>query len=172
MGPYRKYQGKEIAPDYFSRLNKVAIDEYIEGASHVRYYYWLKAELEIFNGSNSNLPLQPGPSMLPTTFEGIFSNPELIEQCLQLLRATDPPTISDEKRFIGRSKGVLVVWLNVLESKSMFNYSFINDKERAKLLNANIQDLNISSELFRAQNVTAKRSHESYFKAEIAAIKQ
>lgn len=41
-----KYSENAPPSDYFARLNKVAIEEYIEGAANCWFYYWLVRELK------------------------------------------------------------------------------------------------------------------------------
>ncbi len=109
-------------------------------------------------------------TFIPKRFDELFRSPELINDCLKLLKEMDQPAINDENGFI-ENKGVLIVWLNTLEVKNMFNYSFKNDKERAETLKINFKGLNISASLFRQKNKRPKEMYKSHFESEISALK-
>jgi len=125
----------------------------------------------------SNVKLKPEltskemPSQKTVLFDNLFINPKLIEECLELLRDNEKPSIDNDNKYIGKCKGVLVIWFNVLERKSMFNISFSNDIKRANCLNTNFKNLNISEALFRSGNTKAKKNYQKLFETEIASIK-
>lgn len=104
------------------------------------------------------------------SFKDLFECPDKIDSCLALLKEIEKPAISDENRYIGRNKGILVVWFSVLETRGMFKNGFQNDTERAIVLNYNIKDLNVSASLFSADNVRAAE-YKEHFQHDISAIK-
>jgi hypothetical protein len=112
-----------------------------------------------------------GTEFIPKPFYELFIKPSLVNDCLNLLREIEKPCINDENEFIGRSKGIFIVWFIALQDKKMFSYNFSNDKERAETLNHNFPSLNISESLFRQPNRRATDNYKTYFGNEIAAIK-
>lgn len=106
----------------------------------------------------------------PKAFAEIMHLPELLNDCLQLLRETDKPCINEKNRFI-RNKGAFVVWFNTMEAKGMFNCRFSKDVTRAATLNHNFTDLNISESIFRQPNKRAKDNFQRDFEHSISALK-
>ncbi len=140
-------------------------------------------ELEIEKQKNQNiiknsLPNQTetktdkikAPVFKPKLFKDLLNKPELIDKCLNLLRETDKPCISDEDKYL-RNKGVFVIWFIALQDKKMFNQIFTNDFERAETLNFNFEGLRISESLFRQKNKRATENYKKHFELEISAIK-
>lgn len=106
----------------------------------------------------------------PSMFRELFINPEIVNDCITLLKETDKPCINDLNEFV-RNKGAFIVWFNALEQKKIFNCSFANDTERAKTLNHNFKNLNVSISLFRQENKRATEKYKKHFENEITAIK-
>lgn len=111
------------------------------------------------------------PVFEPKLFKDLFNKPEIIDKCLSLLRETEPPCINEDNQFIGKNKGIFIVWFIALQHKKVFNFTFTNDVERAATLKYNFEGLNISESLFRQPNKRAKEIYQNYFNNEIAAIK-
>lgn len=107
---------------------------------------------------------------IPKRFDKLFFNPELIKDCLELLRYTEKPCINSANEYL-RNKGVFVVWFNTLETKKMFNCKFYKDIDRAETLNENFPGLNIGGSTFRSDNMRAVEKYKTLFESEISALK-
>lgn len=149
--------------------NELYFCDACEGYAAAKYVAFLKSELEEIPISKSRSKKRK-PEFKPKLFKELFLNPDLISDCLALLRNTTKPCINDADEFL-RDKGVFVIWFYALEYKKIFNYTFANDDERADTLNLNFPKLNISGSLFRSPNAKAKSSYKNHFENEIAAIK-
>ncbi len=67
-----------------------------------------------------------------TSFEELFKNPLMIDSCIDVLRKTDPPLISNESKYIGKSKSAFGIWFSELEIQGYIEN--INDTKKALLL--------------------------------------
>ena len=141
-----------------------------------RFEEFLNSELEkkrnTTESKNDNKPTgeTKPPDFEPKLFKDLFDKPEIIDECLNLLRETDKPCISEHNKFM-RNKGAFIIWFNALEKNKIFGFSFRNDIERAKTLNFNFEGLNVSSSLFRQENVKATEKHKKNFEGKINTIK-
>lgn len=132
------------------------------------------AFIELFNATPESKPNSSKNIDNSSTLIDYFNNPALLESCLELLRNTMPPTITateDELSYIGKSKGVVIVWFLALQHKGIIENSFINDIGRAEILNRTIKNLEVSESLFRGDNIRAIANYKDHFNTEIATIK-
>ncbi|MEO8853518.1 MAG: hypothetical protein ABI359_07045 [Ginsengibacter sp.] len=137
----------------------------------VKFYRYVK---DLIEGKEPQSHAKKGKGkaelFIPLSFQDLFINPELIEDCLNLLKEMDNPCINDENKFI-RHKGAFIIWFNAMEYKRMFRGSFKNYNEKTKTLNKNFEGLNISESLFKQENKRAKELYKSHFESEISALK-
>ncbi len=136
------------------------------------YINWLNAipENKVSHQPETKKPTASLIMLKPLKFSELFINPQIINDCINLLKETDKPCVNEDNEFI-RNKGAFVVWFNALEQKKVFNSSFINDIERAKTLNYNFKGLGVSGSLFRQGNKRASENYKTHFENEIATIK-
>lgn len=98
----------------------------------------------------------------PRTFEELFFNPEHAEPCLKILNELQPPVIDAINNFIGKSKGVFPMWINVLKNhKPTPLIRHVRDIIYKDLLNEKIKGLNLSKDAseFRKQYKRLQRDN-------------
>lgn len=119
------------------------------------YFFRLERWIEVLE---EMLPQQaeakPNKLESPQTFEELFYNPEHAEPCLSILRELQPPVIDAINNYIGKAKGVLPLWIKVLqkhEPKPLIKP--FKDSVYKDLLNQKIKGLNLSNDAseFRKQ---------------------
>lgn len=113
------------------------------------------------------------PEIETRTLYDLFKNPELYNDCLQLLRETDPRTISEENSFMtGASKGVVVVWFKAIEAQNLID-RIPNYNSVPIILNNTFKKLDVKVGIIKGKgkNVIAKRDYEAHFSNEIRQIK-
>ena len=109
--------------------------------------------------------------LLKTFHEAI--NPQFqnkIPDFVNLLRVIDKPAINENNVFIGRDKGVISIWFNVMEDKGIIE-GCVNDSQRATIVNSKFEKYNVSASHFRTDRKRAKENYKADFKSAIAAIK-
>jgi hypothetical protein len=117
---------------------------------------WLRVQIEFFKDLppllQSTQP-QPEPKAEPKTiqpkpvftFEGMFVNPNDAEPCLEILRLLEPPTLDAEFNYIGKAKGIIPLWIRVLQNhKPKALIKHFSDKQYAEILNQKIKGLSLT----------------------------
>lgn len=83
---------------------------------------------------------------IPKTFDELFSNPESIKPCTNVLKELDDKAVSDDlKTFIGMA-GIAVVWVQELKNKSFIKP--VPNKDYAALLQTKFKDFSINASMF------------------------
>ena len=128
---------------------------------YILYYKWL------LNLRKSRKPIS---SEIPETFEELFINPSDAEICLDILRKLNPPSIDAEGKYIGKSKGIFPLWINVLKNhnpKSLIKHC--SELVYKDLLNTQVYGLELSKDASEFRK-TYKRLELNNIKLEIKAI--
>jgi hypothetical protein len=166
-----KYSSKELPSDYMQRLNKLAIEEYVRGAALAWFYHWLKKELNKIRSGEIAIEKEKVKTIpIPETIDELFLHPELAEECIQLLRETDPPTINEGYQFIGKNKGIMKVWYDALKYKGLLKAPFQSDQIIVQLLMKKFEGLTIDASLLRKPNLRAM-DYKADFESELFHIK-
>jgi hypothetical protein len=138
-----------------AKLYKEQLDKYLNDSKQKTYYFrlerWIKTLEEMLA---QQAEAKPKKLEAPQTFEELFYNPEHAEPCLSILRELQPPVIDAINNYIGKAKGVLPLWIKVLQKHNPkplikpFKDSVYKD-----LLNQKIKGLNLSKDAseFRKQ---------------------
>jgi hypothetical protein len=138
-----------------ARLHQSHLPKFKTDSKQKTYFFRLKRWIEVLE---EMLPQQaeakPKKLEAPQTFEELFYNPEHAEPCLSILRELQPPVIDAINNYIGKAKGVLPLWIKVLQKHNPkplikpFKDSVYKD-----LLNQKIKGLNLSKDAseFRKQ---------------------
>jgi hypothetical protein len=165
-----KYNEKTVPPDVYSRLNKHAIDEFISGSAWAKFYHWLIVKQK---QGNVIQPVQRRNKIQEherfESFDELFEREELVEDCIQLLR--DAKAVDDGYKFVGRLKGVVVVWLIALHNKGFFKASIRLDKTVIDLLQKKLKGLTIEESSLRKENTRANNEYKKDFERELSYIK-
>ncbi|MGN6264763.1 MAG: hypothetical protein ACTHM5_03775 [Ginsengibacter sp.] len=140
-----------------------------EGYAYAKYVAFLRDE-EIKEKEKPPKKKTTAGSFIPPNFTELFTNPALVDRCIELLREADKPHINDRNEFLSH-KGAFVVWFRSLEKKGLLNYSFLNDFERAATLNKNFKGLNISASSFKNVSKKALDNDKDYFETGISVLK-
>lgn len=56
---------------------------------------------------------------IPETLDDLFPNPDIAQSCIDVLKKAEPPLLSKNEQFIGKPKGALCVWIDVLERRGL-----------------------------------------------------
>ena len=163
----------KYAIDFFKVCNELNFSsEYIDCGITLGFIEMQIKNLPSQQPENDNKPngITKPPDFKPKLFKDLFYKPEIIDKCLNLLRETDKPCITEDNKFM-RNKGAFIIWFNALEKYKIFKISFKNEKERVKTLNFNFEGLNVSNSLYRQQNVKATKNYKTIFEREINVIK-
>jgi hypothetical protein len=138
-----------------ARLHQSHLPKFETDRKQKTYFFRLERWIEVLE---EMLPKQaeakPKKLEAPQTFEELFYNPEHAEPCLSILRELQPPVIDAINNYIGKAKGVLPLWIKVLQKHNPkplikpFKDSVYKD-----LLNQKIKGLNLSKDAseFRKQ---------------------
>lgn len=100
---------------------------------------------------------EPAARTAERTLEDLFYKAEHIEPCLDILRNLDKPAIDGYNNFIGKPKGIVCVWRDVL----LYNrpHPIIKDwpnKDLTVLFNSTFPGLNMEESTFRKPNKRAE----------------
>jgi len=90
---------------------------------------------------------QPPELETPATFEELFYDAAQAEPCLRILREIDPPTLDAINNYIGKSKGIFPLWIEILKEQTpeplIKHFPNIVYKN---LLNQKVKGLNLSKD--------------------------
>lgn len=82
------------------------------------------------------------------TLKDLFCDEKDIERCFQVLRDLEKPFITADNKYIGKSKGIIPLWIKVLKNqkpKTLINTK-LSDKEISIILNDSIDGLRLSKD--------------------------
>lgn len=99
---------------------------------------------------------------LPKNFDEMFEFPELIKDCINVLRTVTPPIINNQDKYnLGsKSKGSFVAWITALKKKGLISAK-IPDMIIAKHLNERFKGLDLGKDgrTLRNPNTTAYKKY-------------
>lgn len=166
-----KYKDEVLREDYYARLNKLAIEEFIHGSATAKYYHWLIMKQKKFDLGNSSKPKAGFGKRIaePESFDDLFIRKELIDDCIQLLREAD--AINEGNQYIGKSKGVIKVWYDALKNKQFLKTPLPSDTVVIALLQKKFKGFTVDESSFRKANIRAVNAFKKHFELELSHIK-
>lgn len=102
--------------------------------------------------------------------EDLFKNPETYKACVNVLREVEPPIINIKQKYIGKEKGSLVLWVDILKHHDLI-VRFPNNTIYSKLISEAF-DFSISDELFRKVSIRATEKYETEFNSLLSQVYQ
>ncbi|MEO6669287.1 MAG: hypothetical protein ABIN36_07415 [Ferruginibacter sp.] len=137
---------EQIAHSAFAALER--------GVAFLLYYKFLNDPS--VNKKEPKAKPQTDTTTLQQSFEDIFYDASNAEKCLKILRELQPPVIDALNNYIGKSKGILPLWLKVLKNhKPEPLIKHFGDMAYKNILNNTLKGLNLSKDAseFRKQYV-------------------
>ena len=93
---------------------------------------------------------------LPTTFEELFYDPEIVEPCIGVLKKIEPPILNESGMYMGGLKGAFVVWIDALKKRDFIKI-YSDRKIYASLISKKF--VSIDESMFGKINPTASKRY-------------
>jgi acyl carrier protein len=91
------------------------------------YFHLLQKWIDLLEKCAAK-PKAKNEAELPKKLEDAFYDKKNVQPCIDILKELDPPILDDNGKFIGKLKAVLVVWIVVLQKRSIVR-SYSNDRK-------------------------------------------
>ena len=115
---------------------------------------------------------KPKPTFAPKLFKDIFKNPKIINECLELLRETEPATIDEFDKFL-KNRTNIIRWFLAVEQKALLNVNLKTYNQKKLTLQHNFKNLEFDDTLFSGKKIYSNsnvRYTVEHFKSEISSI--
>ena len=129
---------------YLTDNDSKLINQYVLSYFEYIVKYNKQKQIQELNKQTDHTPPPPPDTDIPETFENLFYSENGSEIFLNILKHLEPPYISIDNNYIGKSKGIFPMIINIFKTKSLIkNYS---DKVYKDLLNNKINGLHLSKD--------------------------
>lgn len=83
----------------------------------------------------------------PLKFEEMFTQPELIQDCIDILKKVEPPVLNQNEEYIGKYKGSFCVWIDKMNRKGLI-YHYTDRTIYARLIGLRFAPFSIDASMF------------------------
>lgn len=128
-----------------------------------KYKEFLPDKFYLVNDSNS-----PPEKESPKDFKDLFTDENLIQACIDVLKKVEPPLLSNEEKWIGKTKGGIVVWIDQMKINGLIHH--YPDKVYSKLISDKFHPFSISEGLFRKLPQRANSQYKLEFKSLLSQV--
>ena len=111
----------DIIKQLITETNQIIIDNKITEHGLINYESYLQSVnfifkfaewLEKFNLKSQKF-IKKKPVLKYTTFSHLFETPEIMEQCIQVLKDIEPPVLSKTNKILNRKGGAVATWFQL-----------------------------------------------------------
>ncbi|MFX0555806.1 hypothetical protein ACOCEA_03365 [Maribacter sp. CXY002] len=147
----------------------VSEHSYDTGSPEVKAFYRHIILKEHLQKLAANGKFQNQLYLQPKTFEEMFINPEIIQNCISVLKEVE--ILNEKEKYVGRDKAAFCIWVKWLKSKSLVHH-YIKDETFAKLISKKFHPFTISTSLFRKPNPRAEEKYNLEIQALLSKVSQ
>lgn len=157
-------------------------NEIIEAFENGQYHgYFYRAWSIILSNNNLFAPLfqehlknksrQSTKVEQSLTFEDMFKFPELIQDCIDVLKQVEPPILNDDEKYIGKLKSSFCVWIDILLRKGLIK-TYSDRSIYSKLISEKFTPFSIDESMFGKYHKRANYLYQLEFDTLLSQVSQ